>query len=39
MAVYAVGNDEARELHAAVVSSSGPVDAEELRSFAKRRLP
>ena len=38
-AVYVVGDEAARELHAAVVNRTGPVDAEELRSFAKRRLP
>jgi amino acid adenylation domain-containing protein len=38
-AVYVVGDEAARELHAAVVSRNGPVDAEELQSFAKRRLP
>jgi amino acid adenylation domain-containing protein len=39
VAVYAVGDELASELRAAVTSRNGPLDEEELRAFAQRRLP
>ena len=39
VAVYAVGDELASELRAAVTSRNGPLDEGELRAFAKRRLP